>query len=65
RIKACALLSRSDIGIEAVARACGYQHADAFRAWFRRQFGMAPARWRQRQSAMLGDGELPGHRQPD
>ena len=54
RIKACALLSRPDIDIATVARACGYPQADAFRAWFRRQFGMAPARWRKQRSQPVG-----------
>ena len=33
--------------ITSVAKACGYDGADAFRAWFRRQCGMAPTQWQQ------------------
>lgn len=45
RIRACNLLSQPGASIASVARACGYEDSDAFRAWFRRQFGKAPAQW--------------------
>jgi AraC-like DNA-binding protein len=47
RIKACSLLSQPGASVVSVARACGYEEPDAFRAWFRRQFGKAPAQWRR------------------
>jgi AraC-like DNA-binding protein len=45
RIRASSLLSQPGASIAAVAKACGYEDSDAFRAWFRRQFGKAPAQW--------------------
>ena len=45
RLKACSLLSRPGASVGSVAKECGYSDPDAFRAWFRRQFGMPPARW--------------------
>ncbi len=45
RIRACNLLSQPGASIASVAKACGYEDSDAFRAWFRRQFGKAPAQW--------------------
>jgi AraC-like DNA-binding protein len=50
KVKACSMLSQQDADIASVARSCGYPSADAFRAWFRRQFGMAPSQWQQRRS---------------
>lgn len=47
RLKACSLLAQPGASITSVARACGYEEPDAFRAWFRRQFGKAPAKWRR------------------
>lgn len=49
KVKACSMLSQPEVDIASVARACGYDGADAFRAWFRRQFGVAPTQWRQRR----------------
>jgi AraC-like DNA-binding protein len=49
KVKACSMLSQPEADIASVARACGYDGADAFRAWFRRQFGMPPSEWRQRR----------------
>jgi AraC-like DNA-binding protein len=46
RLRACSMLAQPDADIASVARACGYEGVDAFRAWFRRQFGMAPSQWR-------------------
>ncbi|NBP24482.1 MAG: AraC family transcriptional regulator [Proteobacteria bacterium] len=37
--------------ISTVATACGYDGADAFRAWFRREFGMSPSEWQQRNTS--------------
>jgi AraC-like DNA-binding protein len=52
RLKACSLLAQPEASVQSVARECGYERPDAFRAWFRRQFGMAPAEWhRQRLAA--------------
>ena len=47
KVKACSMLAQADSDITSVAKACGYDGADAFRAWFRRQFGMAPTQWQQ------------------
>ena len=47
RLRACSMLSQPNADIASVARACGYEGVDAFRAWFRRQFGMAPSQWRE------------------
>lgn len=47
KVKACAMLAQADSDIASVAKACGYEGVDAFRAWFRRQFGMAPTQWQQ------------------
>lgn len=47
RLKACSLLAQPGASITSVAKACGYEEPDAFRAWFRRQFGKAPAKWRR------------------
>jgi AraC-like DNA-binding protein len=47
RQRACTLLSQPDMPISEVARACGYPQPEAFRAWFRRQFGKPPAKWRR------------------
>ncbi|MCX6860807.1 MAG: AraC family transcriptional regulator [Verrucomicrobia bacterium] len=49
KVKACAMLAQADSDIASVAKACGYEGADAFRAWFRRQFGMAPTQWQQQR----------------
>jgi AraC-like DNA-binding protein len=58
KIKACSMLSQPHADIASVAKACGYEGADAFRAWFRRQFGMAPTQWQQeRASTLSGQGE--------
>jgi AraC-like DNA-binding protein len=51
RLRACALLAQPGTDITTVARACGYDGVDAFRAWFRREFGMAPSQWRERGQA--------------
>jgi AraC-like DNA-binding protein len=49
KVKACSMLAQPDSDITSVAKACGYDGADAFRAWFRRQFGMAPTQWQQQR----------------
>jgi AraC-like DNA-binding protein len=49
KVKACSMLAQADSDIASVAKACGYEGADAFRAWFRRQFGMAPTQWQQQR----------------
>ena len=51
KVKACSMLAQADSDIASVAKACGYDGADAFRAWFRRQFGMAPTQWQQQQAS--------------
>jgi AraC-like DNA-binding protein len=38
-----------------VAKACGYEGVDAFRAWFRRQFGMAPTQWQQQRQQQVAE----------
>lgn len=45
RVKACRLLSLPGASVTVVAKECGYEDPDAFRAWFRRQFGKPPAQW--------------------
>ncbi len=61
RIRACSLLSQPGASIASVAKACGYEDSDAFRAWFRRQFGKAPAQWvRDRERQPVTDGPTPG-----
>jgi len=47
RMRACALLSQTEGDLASVAKACGYEEVDAFRAWFRRDFGMSPSEWRR------------------
>lgn len=60
RIRACSLLAQSGADIASVARACGYDGVDAFRAWFRREFGMAPSQWRERHAIQVaGEGFAP------
>lgn len=49
KVKACSMLSQPEVDVASVARACGYDGADAFRAWFRRQFGVSPSEWRHRR----------------
>jgi AraC-like DNA-binding protein len=57
KIKACSMLSQPHTDIASVAKACGYEGADAFRAWFRRNFGIAPTQWQQEQaSGLSGQG---------
>lgn len=51
RLKACSMLSQPGCAISTVATACGYDGADAFRAWFRREFGMSPSEWQQRNAS--------------
>jgi transcriptional regulator GlxA family with amidase domain len=61
RIRACNLLSQPGASIASVALACGYDDSDAFRAWFRRQFGKAPAQWvRERERQPVTDAPTPG-----
>ena len=61
RIRACNLLSQPGASIASVARACGYEDSDAFRAWFRRQFGKAPAQWvRERERHPVTNAPTPG-----
>jgi AraC-like DNA-binding protein len=55
RLRACALLEQPGTDITSIARACGYEGVDAFRAWFRREFGMAPSQWRERGQATAAD----------
>jgi len=57
KVKACAMLSQPEADIESVALACGYESPDAFRAWFRRQFGVPPTEWRQRRANANKDRE--------
>lgn len=45
RVKACRLLSLPGASVASVAKECGYDDPDAFRAWFRRQFGKPPVQW--------------------
>jgi AraC-like DNA-binding protein len=45
------LLRRHDFGLEQVARRVGYQSASAFSTAFRRYVGVAPGRWRRRESS--------------
>jgi len=61
RIRACNLLSQPGASIASVAKACGYEDSDAFRAWFRRQFGKAPAQWvRDRGLNRVTEGAIRG-----
>ena len=57
KVKACFLLSQPEADITSVAMACGYPGADAFRAWFRRQFGMAPTEWQRRREGKIAGQE--------
>jgi AraC-like DNA-binding protein len=55
KVKACAMLAQADSDIASVAKACGYEGVDAFRAWFRRQFGMAPTQWQQQRQQQVAE----------
>ena len=57
KVKATSMLSQPDADITTVAKTCGYESTDAFRAWFRRHFGMAPTQWQQQRLA--GHSEAP------
>jgi AraC-like DNA-binding protein len=65
RVRAVSLLAQPGVSVSSVARSCGYEDPDAFRAWFRRQFGKAPAQWKRDLVTEQTDSPAVHPRHPD
>jgi AraC-like DNA-binding protein len=49
--RASELLTASDIKVASVAQQCGYRHIGLFNLMFKKQFGLSPSAWRQKQKS--------------